>query len=92
MTLPTVVAFLALVVAVTALFRTVREPKPRLVVRDEYAARAAAYAEQLGGTPGDKLRHAVQAFGMLDQADNGRRDYTDGEARIAIEAHLNKEE
>lgn len=54
--------------------------------REELAAMAADYAEMLGGP--DKIRHAVQAFGRIDLADNGKRDYSDAEARIAIEAVL----
>jgi hypothetical protein len=58
--------------------------------RDEYAARAAAYAEQMGGAGEEKLRHALDCFRALDEADNGRRDYSDKEARLSIEAHLGK--
>lgn len=56
--------------------------------RDEYAARSAAYGEQLGGTGEEKLRHALDCFHTLDLADNKVRNYSDREARIAIEAHL----
>lgn len=56
--------------------------------REEIAAKAVAYAEQMGGTGQQKLLHAVSAFGRLDLADNGKRDFTDAEARISIEQVL----
>ena len=60
----------------------------RMRRRDEYAARAVAYAEQLGGTPAQKLKHAEQCFEKLDMADNGKRDFTSQEAVLAIHSHL----
>jgi hypothetical protein len=60
----------------------------RMRRRDEYAARAVAYAEQLGGDSHTKLKHAVQCFEKLDLADNKLRDFTDIEAGIAIHAAL----
>lgn len=55
------------------------------------AKMAVAHAEQMGGTGAQKLAHAVSAFQRLDEGDNGRRDFTDAEGRIAIEACLSKE-
>lgn len=65
-----------------------RTPKAskRHARREELAAMAVDYAEMLGGP--EKLKHAIQAFGRIDLADNGKRDYSDAEARIAIEAVL----
>jgi hypothetical protein len=46
-----------------------------------------AYAEQVGGSAVDKLRHAQQCLMRLDGAD-GRRDWSDAQHRLAIEAAL----
>lgn len=62
------------------------QPSKRHLKREALASMAVDYAEMLGGP--DKIRHAVQAFGRIDLADNGKRDYSDAEARIAIEAAL----
>jgi hypothetical protein len=56
--------------------------------RDEYAARAAAYAKVRGGGREVQLAHALETFRALDEADNGKRDYADKEARLAIEPLL----
>lgn len=61
-------------------------PSRRHARREELAAMAVDYAEMIGGS--EKLKHAIQAFGRIDLADNGKRDYSDAEARIAIEALL----
>jgi hypothetical protein len=61
-------------------------PSRRHARREELATMAVDYAEMMGGP--DKLKHAIQAFGRIDLADNGKRDYSDAEARIAIEALL----
>lgn len=58
--------------------------------REEIARMAVDYAEQMGGDARAKLAHALGAFGRIDAADNGRRDYSDVEARIAIEATLGR--
>ncbi len=58
--------------------------------RDEIARMAVDYAEQMGGDSKAKLAHALSAFQRIDAADNGRRDYSDAEARIAIEATLGR--
>jgi regulator of replication initiation timing len=59
-------------------------------VLEEYALQAVAYAEQVGGTNVEKLRHAIEAAQKLDAGDNGRRDWSDAQIRIAIEAALSK--
>lgn len=56
----------------------------------EIAVRSVAYGEQMGSTPAEKLRHAVGAAQRLDAGDNGKRDFTDAQLRIAIEAELNR--
>lgn len=63
-------------------------PARRARRRDEIAAMAVDYAEQIGGSSSEKLRHAVNAAQRIDSSDNGRRDYNDAELRIAIEAVL----
>ena len=59
-------------------------------VLEEYALQAVAYAEQVGGSGAEKLRHAIEAAQKLDAGDNGRRDWSDAQIRIAIEAALSK--
>lgn len=54
------------------------------------ATQAVAYGEQMGETPDEKLRHALGAAKRLDEGDNGRRDWTDAQLRIAVEAELQK--
>ena len=56
----------------------------------ECAVRAVAYAEQMGGGPHGKLRQAIEAAQRLDAGDNGKRDYSDAQLRIAVEAELNR--
>lgn len=53
-----------------------------------YADQAVAAAEQFGGTGPEKLRKALDALRALDAGDNGRRDWTDAQHRIAIEAAI----
>lgn len=53
-----------------------------------YAKQAVAYGEQMGGTNEEKLRHALGAAYKLDEGDNGKRDWSDAQIRIAIEAAL----
>lgn len=57
-------------------------------VGKQYAKVAVDYAEQMGGSNEEKLRHAVGCFDRLDQGDNGKRDWTDAQARIFIEAEI----
>jgi hypothetical protein len=73
-------------VLVVALLRL--GPSRRSRRRLEIAAMAVDYAEQMGGTNPEKLTHAIGAFQRIDLADNGKRDYSDAEARIAVEAIL----
>jgi hypothetical protein len=53
----------------------------RLRARHNPVASAVSYAEQLGGTGEEKLRHAVQALQKF-------RRMSDAQARILIEAEL----
>jgi len=55
-----------------------------------YATQAVAYAKQVGGTNPEKLRHALEAARRLDEGDNGQRDWSDAQLRIAIEAAVKK--
>lgn len=55
-----------------------------------YAKQAVAYAEQMGGTGEEKLRHAIGAVQRNDAGDNGKRDWSDSQIRIAIEAELRR--
>lgn len=57
-------------------------------VAKQYAKVAVDYAKQIGGTGEEKLRHALGCFDRLDAGDNGKRDWTDAQARIFIEAEI----
>ena len=70
----------------TALHGAKLKVSPELLQR--YAAMACDYAEKLGGTGAEKRSHAVGAVARFDAEDNGQRDWTDAQARIAVEAHL----
>jgi hypothetical protein len=54
----------------------------------EHARIGVAYAEQMGGTSEQKLRHALGASIISDKGANGQQDWTDAQHRIAIEAAL----
>ncbi len=59
----------------------------------KYADMAIATAEQVAApdaTGKDKLRAALDALKKLDEGDNGVRDWSDAEHRIAIEAALRR--
>lgn len=49
-----------------------------------------AYAEQLGGSAKEKLRHAAHASVLSDKGKNGRQDWTIQQHRVAIEAELSR--
>lgn len=63
-------------------------PNKRSRKREEIAMMAVDYAEQMGGDKSQKLAHAIGAAQRIDSADNGKRDFSDAELRIAIEACL----
>lgn len=65
-----------------------KKPEQRIEQRNAYAKASVAYAEQIGGENDKKLLHAISAFQKMDLADNGKRDYSDAEARIAVESVL----
>lgn len=58
----------------------------RAVTRHNLCVKAVSYAEQMGGTPNEKLQHAVAFAQKMDQADNGVRDFADFELRLDIES------
>lgn len=56
---------------------------------ESLAKMSVDYSTQMGAKSNEELlAHAADAFVKLDMGDNGKRDYTDGEARIAIEAEV----
>ncbi len=75
----------ALVVAFVAVLRSFRRRDLSLT---EIAVRAVGYAEQMGPGAYGKLNQALESAKKLDAGDNGRRDFTDAQLRIAIEAEL----
>jgi hypothetical protein len=88
-----VVSCLCLLASVTSVVLAWRAASPggdglnaRARRRVSYARAAVAYARSLGGTPEAQLRGALHHFALLDEADNGRRDYSDAEARLSIES------
>jgi len=84
----TIFAALSSLLSVAAVVIAVR--KKRGLSLAEVAVRAVAYGEQMGKTPAEKLRHAVGAAQRLDAGDNGKRDWSDAQIRIAIEAELRR--
>lgn len=76
-----------------ALHAALREAKVKASAPETLARiadEAVAYAEQMGGKAADKLAHALAAARRLDNDDNGVRDFTDAQLRIAIEAALQR--
>ena len=84
--LDTLLALLASLLSASSLVVALR--KKRGLTLAEVAVRAVAYGEQMGKTPEEKLKHAVGAAQRLDAGDNGKRDFSDAQIRIAIEAEL----
>lgn len=56
----------------------------------EVAVRAVGHGQQMGGTGPERLAHAIHAAQRLDAGDNGKRDFTDAQLRIAIESEINR--
>lgn len=81
-------SIVAAVLSVASLVVSVR--KKRSLTLSQVAVQAVAYGEQMGKTPEEKLRHAVGAAQRLDAGDNGKRDWSDAQIRIAIEAELQR--
>jgi len=81
-------SILAAVLSVASLVVSVR--KKRGLTLSQVAVQAVAYGEQMGKTPEEKLRHAVGAAQRLDAGDNGKRDWSDAQIRIAIEAEIQR--
>lgn len=55
-----------------------------------HARNGIAYAERIGGTNEQKLRHAIGASILSDKGVNGRQDWTDAQHRVAVEAELHR--
>jgi hypothetical protein len=91
--------FVALAVSVVSLLlsglalRLANRPpaEPRTSVLRRVCAVAVGYAEKTGGSNEDKLRHAIDAARLLDQED-GKRDFSDSELRVGVEAALTSAE
>ena len=86
--LDSLLALLASLLSAVSLVVSLR--KKRSLTLTEVAVRAVAYGEQMGKTPAEKLQHALGAAQRLDAGDNGKRDWTDAQLRIAIEAELQR--
>lgn len=55
-----------------------------------HARNGIAYAERIGGTNEQKLKHAIGASILSDKGVNGRQDWTDAQHRVAVEAELHR--
>ena len=58
----------------------------RAVTLKHIAQEALAYSKQQGGTEEEQMLHALSAARLADEKDNGKRDYSDQELRVAIQA------
>jgi hypothetical protein len=79
---------LAVILAAVSTVLTYR--KKRGLSLTEIAVRAVAYGEQMGKTPTEKLKHAGAAAQRLDAGDNGKRDWSDTQLRVALEAEIQR--
>lgn len=84
----TIMSIVSSLLAAAAVIISLR--KKRGLTLTEIAVRAVAYGEQMGKSPDEKLRHAIGAAQRLDAGDNGKRDWSDAQLRIAIEAELSR--
>ena len=82
----TIMSIVSSLLAAAAVVISLR--KKRGLSLTELAVRAVAYGEQMGKTPEEKLRHAIGAAQRLDAGDNGKRDWSDAQLRIAVEAQV----
>lgn len=82
------VAALAVLLSCVSVAMTYR--KKRGLSLTEVGIRAVGHAEQMGGTNPEKLAHAIHAAQRLDAGDNGKRDFTDAQLRIAIESEISR--
>lgn len=86
MDIDTIMSIVSSLLAAAAVIISLR--KKRGLSLTEIAVRAVAYGEQMGKTPEEKLRHAIGAAQRLDAGDNGKRDWSDAQLRIAVEAQV----
>lgn len=89
MNMETILDSVQILLGFAALVLLVRKhgPTKRAMRLNELAMMAVDYAEQMGGTAPQKLAHAIGAAQRLDLKD-GKRDFSDAEIRIAIEATI----
>lgn len=85
-------ALIALVAAlqVATLVVVLRKKKSLAAERHElgtqYAQLAVAYAATKGGTPLEQRRHALAAFRLADETADGKRDFTDAQTAVYLDA------
>lgn len=77
-----------LLASLTALVVALR--KRRGLSLTEIALRAISYTTERGTAQADFINIALHAAQRLDASDNGKRDFTDAQLRIAIDAELHK--
>jgi len=80
-----VISLAALAIASAGFLR--QKPEPRTASLRRVCRTAVDYAEKVGGTAQEKRAHAISAARALDMKD-GKRDFSDVELRIGIEAAL----
>lgn len=78
------VGTLAVLAAVLIRRKSDREARSR--IGTEYARIAVSHAKRMGGDSKAQLSTALAAFRLADEAADGKRDFTDAQARILIEA------
>ena len=60
----------------------------RAALGREYARIAVSHAQRMGGDKQRQLATALSAFRLADETADGKRDFTDAQARVYIEASL----
>lgn len=62
------------------------EAQARAMLGQEYARVAVSHAKRMGGDRDAQLRTALSAFRLADETTDGKRDFSDAQARVYIEA------
>jgi len=82
-----IVALVASLVSLVMSGLALRKQEPRTEALERVCAIAVGYAEKVGGSSNEKRRHAIEAARALDMKD-GKRDFSDVELRVGVEAAL----
>lgn len=82
------VGTLAVLAAVLIRRKSDKEALNRL--GQEYARIAVSHAKRMGGDNSAQLSTALSAFRLADESADGKRDFSDAQARVLIEAEFHK--